>query len=312
MLVNNVYELIGDTPLLELRTLPVPKGVKIYGKLEMMNPGGSVKDRLGLHLIEQALERGQLERGGTVVEPTAGNTGIGLALACQRYGVNLITVTPEKFSQEKQALMSLLGATVINTETELGMKGAIERAKALAVEHNAYLPEQFSNPDNPDTYVDSLARELLQDIPNIDVFIAGAGSGGTFTGVAAVLKNHGTRNVVVEPEGSILNGGQPGPHKTEGIGVEKWPPFLDRELVDGIYTISDDDAFYYVAHLAKQEGLLVGSSSGAAIAACVQEANRMTEGVIVTILPDSVERYLSQGIVKEAEHAYKNSAYSRR
>lgn len=312
MLVNSVYELIGNTPIIELKTLPIPEGVKVYGKLEMMNPGGSVKDRLGLHLIEQALKRGDLEIGGTVVEPTAGNTGIGLALACQRYGVNLITVTPEKFSREKQALMSLLGATVVNTPTELGMKGAIERAKQLQEEHHAYLPEQFSNPDNPDTYVDSLARELLQDVPTIDVFIAGAGSGGTFTGVASVLKSKGAKNIVVEPEGSILNGGEPGPHKTEGIGVESWPKFLDRDLVDSIYTISDDEAFYYVAHLAKQEGLLVGSSSGAAIAACVKEANLMTEGTIVTILPDSVERYLSQGIVKEAEHAYKNSIDSRR
>lgn len=312
MIVQSVYELIGETPLIELRTLPVPPGVKIYGKLEMMNPGGSVKDRLGVQLIERALERGQIEPGGTVVEPTAGNTGIGLALACQRYGIRLITVTPEKFSQEKQALMALLGATVVNTPTELGMKGAIARSKELAEEHAAYVPEQFSNPDNPDAYVDTLAEELRADLPNIDVFIAGAGSGGTFTGVAGKLRPHGTKTIVVEPEGSILNGGAPGPHKTEGIGVETWPPFLDRDLVDDIYTITDKEAFYYVAHLAKQEGLLVGSSSGAAIAACVKEASLMTEGVIVTILPDSVERYLSQGIVKEAEYAYKNSTHSRR
>lgn len=310
MIVQSVYELIGETPLLELRTLPVPAGVKVYGKLEMMNPGGSVKDRLGLQLIERALERGQLERGGTVVEPTAGNTGIGLALACQRHGIKLMTVTPEKFSQEKQALMTLFGATVVNTPTELGMKGAIARAKELAIEHDAYVPEQFSNPDNPDAYVDTLALELQADLPNIDVFIAGAGSGGTFTGVASKLRPNGTKAIVVEPEGSILNGGAPGPHKTEGIGVEAWPAFLPHDLVDGIYTITDEEAFYYVAHLAKQEGLLVGSSSGAAIAACVQEAAKMTEGVIVTILPDSVERYLSQGIVKEAEYAYKNSTHS--
>lgn len=312
MIVQNVYELIGETPLLELQTLPVPAGVKVYGKLEMMNPGGSVKDRLGLRLIERALERGQIKQGGTVVEPTAGNTGIGLALACQRHGIHLITVTPEKFSQEKQALMALLGATVVNTPTELGMKGAIVRAKELAIEHDAYVPEQFSNPDNPDAYVDTLALELQADLPHIDVFVAGAGSGGTFTGVASKLRPNGTKTIVVEPVGSILNGGEPGPHKTEGIGVESWPAFLPRDLVDGIYTITDEDAFYYVAHLAKREGLLVGSSSGAAIAACVQEANQMTEGIIVTILPDSVERYLSQGIDKEAEHAYKNSTHSRR
>ena len=311
MIVRDVYALIGDTPLIELRTLPVPSGVTVYGKMEMMNPGGSVKDRLGLKLIEQAIHRGQLERGGTVIEPTAGNTGIGLALACQRYGVRLITVTPEKFSQEKQALMSLLGATVVNTPTELGMKGAIAHAKELAKREGAYVPEQFSNPDNPATYVDALAKELLDDLPHIDVFVAGAGSGGTFAGVAQTLKPLGTKTVIVEPVGSILNGGEPGPHKTEGIGVEKWPPFLERSYVDAIHTITDEEAFYYVAHLAKQEGLLVGSSSGAAIAACVKEANRLTEGTIVTILPDSVERYLSQGIVKEAEHAYKDSTHSR-
>lgn len=312
MIVRDVYALIGDTPLIELRTLPIPSGVKVYGKMEMMNPGGSVKDRLGLKLIERAIEREQLRCGGTVVEPTAGNTGIGLALACQRYGIRLITVTPEKFSQEKQALMKLLGATVVNTPTELGMKGAIARAKELAKEHRAYVPEQFSNPDNPDTYVDVLARELLADLPNIDVFVAGAGSGGTFAGVAKVLKPQGTKTVIVEPVGSVLNGGTPGPHKTEGIGVETWPPFLNQEDVDSIHTITDDEAFYYVAHLAKQEGLLIGSSSGAAIAACVKEANQRSEGTIVTILPDSAERYLSQGIVKEAEHAYKDSTYSRR
>lgn len=312
MIVRDVYELVGRTPLIELTTLPVPEGVKVFGKMEMRNPGGSVKDRLGLQLIERAIERGQLTQGGTVVEPTAGNTGIGLALACQKFGITLMTVTPEKFSQEKQALMRLLGATVVNTPTSLGMKGAIERAKELAVEHDAYLPEQFSNPDNPDTYVETLALELLHDLPQIDVFIAGAGSGGTFTGVAKTLRPNGTKTIVVEPEGSILNGGAPGPHKTEGIGVESWPVFLDEAYVDGIYTITDEDAFYYVAHMAKREGLLIGSSSGAAIAACVQEANQMTEGVIVTILPDSVERYLSQGIVEEAEHAYKNSAHSRR
>ncbi|WP_214824510.1 PLP-dependent cysteine synthase family protein [Exiguobacterium algae] len=311
MIVRDVYALIGDTPLIELRTLPVPNGVKVYGKMEMMNPGGSVKDRLGLKLIEQAIERGQLERGGTVIEPTAGNTGIGLALACQRYGVRLITVTPEKFSQEKQALMSLLGATVVNTPTELGMKGAIAHAKELAKHEGAYVPEQFSNPDNPATYVDTLAQELLDDLSQIDLFVAGAGSGGTFAGVAQTLKPLGTKTVIVEPVGSILNGGEPGPHKTEGIGVEKWPPFLERSYVDAIHTITDDEAFYYVAHLAKQEGLLIGSSSGAAIAACVKEANQMTEGTIVTILPDSAERYLSQGIVKEAEHAYKDSTHSR-
>lgn len=311
MIVRDVYELIGDTPLIELKTLPVPDGVTVYGKLEMMNPGGSVKDRLGLALIERALARGDVERGGTVIEPTAGNTGIGLALACQRYGIRLITVTPEKFSQEKQALMRLLGATVVNTPTELGMRGAIDRATELAAAEQAYVPEQFSNPDNPDTYVDSLAQELLRDVPNIDVFVAGAGSGGTFTGVAKSLKPNGTKTVIVEPVGSVLNGGVSGPHKTEGIGVEKWPPFLDRALVDAIHTIEDEEAFYYVAHLAKREGLLVGSSSGAAIAAAVKEAQLLQHGTIVTILPDSAERYLSQGIVEEADDAYKNSTHSR-
>ncbi|WP_214795719.1 MULTISPECIES: cysteine synthase family protein [unclassified Exiguobacterium] len=312
MIVRDVYELIGDTPLIELRSLPVPSTVKVYGKMEMMNPGGSVKDRLGMNLIERAMKRGDVAPGGTVIEPTAGNTGIGLALACQRYDIRLITVTPEKFSKEKQALMRLLGATVVNTPTELGMKGAISHALELAEEYDAYVPEQFSNPDNPDAYVDILSQELLKDVPQIDVFVAGAGSGGTFTGVAKSLKPQGTKTVVVEPVGSILNGGEPGPHKTEGIGVEKWPPFLERSYVDAIHTITDEEAFYYVAHLAKQEGLLIGSSSGAAIAACVKEANQMSEGTIVTILPDSAERYLSQGIVKEAEYAYKDSTHSRR
>lgn len=205
MIVRDIYELIGDTPLIELRSLPVPSSVKVYGKMEMMNPGGSVKDRLGMNLIERAIKRGDVAPGGTVIEPTAGNTGIGLALACQRYDIRLITVTPEKFSQEKQALMRLLGATVVNTPTELGMKGAISHALELAEEYDAYVPEQFSNPDNPDAYVEILSQELLKDVPQIDVFVAGAGSGGTFTGIAKTLKPLGTKTVVVEPVLSLIH-----------------------------------------------------------------------------------------------------------
>lgn len=302
--VKSVHELIGSTPLLEITTFPLPKGTRLFAKLEFCNPGGSVKDRLGMELLESALNEGKLEKGGTVIEPTAGNTGIGLALAAIKYGVNVIFVVPEKFSIEKQTLMKALGAKIVNTPTEDGITGAIKKANELSKEiANSFVPSQFSNEANPRTYYKTLGPELVDQLDGkIDVFVAGAGSGGTFTGTAQYLKDklQNVKTVIVEPEGSILNGGKPGSHDTEGIGMEFIPAFVDTNLFDAIHTVLDSDAFRLVKELATKEGLLVGSSSGAALYASLLEAKNAKPGsTIVTIFPDSSERYLSKNIYSE-------------
>lgn len=303
---QHLTQLIGNTPMYEITAFDLPEGVRLFAKLEFLNIGGSIKDRLGFYLIQQAMERGELREGDTIIEPTAGNTGIGLALAAIHFKLHAVFVTPEKFSVEKQTLMRALGAEVINTPTELGMARAIEKAKKLADEiPNAYVPNQFQNADNPDTYYYSLGPEIMADLDGkVDIFVAGAGSGGTFTGTARYLKerNPSIKTVIVEPEGSILNGGEAGPHKTEGIGLEFIPEFMDDRLFDKIYTISDERAFAKLAEIAKLEGLLIGSSSGAALEAALQEAENASPGTnIVTIFPDSSERYLSTGIYEGAK-----------
>ncbi|WP_017471182.1 PLP-dependent cysteine synthase family protein [Amphibacillus jilinensis] len=300
-LVNHIHETIGNTPLIELKSFRQPNGTKIYAKLEYFNPGGSVKDRLGQAIVEDALLTGKLKKGGTIIEPTAGNTGIGLALAAQKYQLQVIFCVPEKFSIEKQELMKALGAEIVHTDSSLGMQGAVEKAKALQQQSpDSYLPQQFENPINPYAYYQSLAPELWGDLNGvIDIFIAGAGTGGTFAGTAKYFKEKKDqiKTVIVEPEGSIIGGGKPGPHKTEGIGMEVIPPYMNENHFDDIYTVSDQDAFNYVTVLGKREGLLVGSSSGAAMYAAVQEAKKAGANTnIVTVFPDSSERYLSKKI----------------
>jgi O-acetylserine dependent cystathionine beta-synthase len=298
---RTIQELIGETPILQLTRFDLPPGVELYAKLEYFNPGGSVKDRLGLALIRAAEAAGHLKPGGTIIEPTAGNTGIGLALAAIGTGYRVIFCVPAKFSQEKQELMRALGAEVVNTPTELGMQGAIRRALELAAEiHGAYCAQQFANPANPAAHYATTGPEIWKQLEGrVDIFVAGAGSGGTFTGAARYLKEQDPRlrAVIVEPEGSVLKGGTPGPHRTEGIGVEYIYPTIDLRLVDQIYTVLDDDAFAMVKELARREGALVGSSSGAACWAALQEAQNAPPGTrIVTIFPDSSERYLSKQI----------------
>jgi cystathionine beta-synthase (O-acetyl-L-serine) len=298
---KNVHELIGHTPVVEITQFPLPEGVRVFAKLEYFNPGGSIKDRLGQELLRDALETGKLKEGGTIIEPTAGNTGIGLALAAIGKNINVIFCVPEKFSIEKQQIMRALGATIVHTPTSEGMQGAIRKAQELAREiPNSYCPQQFANPANPRTYYKTLGPELWEDLDGqIDIFVAGAGSGGTFMGTATFLKekNPNIKTVIVEPEGSILNGGEPGPHKTEGIGMEFLPDYMDPSYFDAIHTISDEDAFKRVKELAKKEGLLVGSSSGAAFHAALLEAKKAQPGTnIVVIFPDSSERYLSKKI----------------
>ncbi|KMZ44506.1 MULTISPECIES: cysteine synthase A [Bacillales] len=298
---RNVKELIGNTPIVEITQFELSEGVRLFAKLEYFNPGGSVKDRLGIELIRAAEENGQLAPGGTIIEPTAGNTGIGVALAAVGTGYKVIFCVPAKFSEEKQELMRALGAEVVNTPTELGIKGAIAKAKELAESiPGAFVPQQFANPANPDAHYKTTGPEIWSQMDGqVNVFVAGAGSGGTFMGAARYLKeqNPNVKTVIVEPEGSILNGGESGPHKTEGIGMEFLPPFMDTSYFNAIHTILDVEAFDLVKQLAAKEGLLVGSSSGAAMAAALREAREAAPGTnIVTLFADGSERYLSKKI----------------
>lgn len=301
MLVKNVYELVGHTPLLEL-PITVPNGSKIYAKLEMKNPGGSIKDRLGMSLIEDGIAKGKIGKQTTIIEPTAGNTGIGLALAAQHYHLPIILVVPAKFSTEKQTLMRALGAKIVNTPSEDGMMGALAKSKELAKQvGDAYVPNQFNNPANPQTYARTLAPEILADLAGqpIDAFVAGAGTGGTFAGTAKALQAAypDLWTVAVQPAGSILDHQPAHPHRTEGIGVEMVPPFFKEVRVDEVQTISDDDAFAQVRQAAAKMGLFIGSSSGAALAASLNiVAKRPAHSTIVTIFPDASDRYLSEGI----------------
>lgn len=286
---------------MELTHVPLPQGVRLFAKLEFFNPGGSVKDRLGQELIRAAFEEGKINKGGTVIEPTAGNTGIGLALAAIGKHINVIFCVPEQFSLEKQELMKALGAKIVHTPTEDGMRGAINKANQLLAEMpDAYSPQQFANVSNPDAYYKTLGPEIYNEMDgNVDIFVAGAGTGGTFMGVANYLKEQDSsiKTTIVEPEGSVLNGGQPGSHKTEGIGMEFLPPYMNSDYFDAIHTISDNDAFEQVRSLAASEGLLVGSSSGSAMQAALLEAEHAAPGTnVVTIFPDSSERYLSKKI----------------
>ncbi|MFC3883012.1 PLP-dependent cysteine synthase family protein [Bacillus songklensis] len=299
--VKSIHELIGETPVVELTKFVLPRGVRLFAKLEYLNPGGSVKDRLGQELINNALQTGELVKGGTIIEPTAGNTGIGLALSALQHDIKVIFCVPEKFSMEKQEIMKALGAQIVHTPTSEGIKGAIAKAQQLAQEiPNAYVPQQFANPANPMTYYKTLGPELYEQLEGqIDIFVAGAGSGGTFMGTAKFLKEKlpSIKTVIVEPEGSVLNGGEPGPHKTEGIGMEFLPGYMDSTYFNEIHTISDMDAFKRVKELARREGILAGSSSGAALHAALLEAENAKEGTnIVTIFPDGSERYLSKKI----------------
>ncbi|HJA27931.1 MAG TPA: cysteine synthase family protein [Candidatus Limosilactobacillus intestinigallinarum] len=301
MLVNDTYQLIGHTPLLKVG-IAAPNDVNIYAKLEMFNPGGSIKDRLGMALIQRGIAQGQVTAHTTIIEPTAGNTGIGLAIAALKHQLAVKLIVPEKFSFEKQTLMRALGATVINTPSDQGITGAIAYAKQLAAKTpDSYLPLQFENPANPDVYQRTLGPEILSDLAGrpLAALVAGAGSGGTFAGTAKALQAAypDLANYVVEPAGSILNGGPQHPHRTEGIGVEFVPPFFKDVTITGVQTIEDDAAFHYVRWAARHLALFIGSSSGAALAASLRVAADLPRGAnLVTIFPDSSERYLSEHI----------------
>jgi len=282
--------------------LPVAQGAEVYAKLEYLNPGGSVKDRAAIRIIKQAEQDGRLKPGGTIVEATAGNTGIGLALIGVNRGYRVRLFVPEKFSEEKVIIMRALGAEVTRTPDGEGMQGAIKRAKELAAsDAKAFLAAQFDNPANADYHYATTAREIFDQMEGrIDAITIGSGTAGTFTGVARFLKrhvDHEVHTVVVETDGSVLGGGPPGPHKIEGIGNTFIPGNFDPSVCDEIFKVTDVQAFGMVKELAAKEGVLAGSSGGANVYAALQIAKRVGPGKrVVTIIPDSAERYLSKKI----------------
>ena len=298
---EEITELVGETPLLHLRKIVPPEAADLFAKLEYLNPGGSVKDRAAIGIISRAEQQGLLRQGSTIIEATAGNTGIGLALIGISRGYRVVLFVPQKFSEEKVILMRALGAEVIRTPDAEGMEGAIRRARELAAKiPNSFVAGQFENLANPDYHYQTTAREIFEQMEGrIDAIVIGAGTGGTFTGVARFLKERtpGVLAVAVEPQGSILGGGPKGEHKVEGIGASFIPKTFDGELADEIVMVQDSEAFAMVGELARKEGVLSGSSGGANVYAAIQIANRLGAGKrVVTVIPDSAERYLSKGI----------------
>jgi len=300
MLYEDMQQLIGNTPLVRLRHSGFPEGIRVYAKLELYNPGGSVKDRIGKYMIEDAEKRGLLVPGGTIVEGTAGNTGLGIAFAALNRGYRLIMVVPKKFSEEKQALLRALGAEVINTSREEGMLGAEKKAEEIRRSiPNAISLEQFRNPANPLAHYETTGPEIWADLgAEIDYFVAGAGSGGTFTGIVRYLKEQkpDIKAVLADPVGSTMGGGEHGDYNIEGIGNDFIADTMDMSLVDEVIKINDDEAFDEARLLARKEGIIAGSSSGANIAAIRKLARRIESGTIVTVLPDRGERYLSKNL----------------
>jgi cysteine synthase len=297
---SNIADLVGDTPIVQLTRMTEGLDIELFAKLEMFNPGGSVKDRIGVAMIDAAEREGRIEPGRTtIVEATSGNTGIALAFVCAAKGYDLILTLPEGMSRERESLLRLYGATVQVTESLGGMNEAVDAARALATRSDVFLPDQFSNPANPAIHRRTTGPELWDVLDGrIDVFVAGVGTGGTITGVGEFLKerNPDCRVVAVEPKSSpVLSGGRPGPHKIQGIGAGFVPAVLNRELLDEVIAVEDEDAIETARRLAHREGVLAGMSCGAAVWAALQIAARPeSRGArIATILPDSGERYVS-------------------
>lgn len=295
---RSILDLIGSTPVVKLRNLPGKNDAEVWGKLESFNPGGSVKDRICLSMIEAAEREQKLKPGATIVEPTSGNTGIGLALVAAVKGYRLILTMPDTMSEERRSLLSAYGARLILTPDTKGMGGAIRKAEELLLEHPDYfMPQQFNNPANPEIHRRTTAVELLKQFKSIDAFVAGVGTGGTITGVGEVLKENmkGVRVYAVEPAASpVISGGEPGYHKIQGIGAGFIPAVLNTQIYDQVITVGDEDAALYTRRLALEEGILVGISSGAACCAALKVARELGKGrVVVTIFADKGEHYLS-------------------
>ena len=297
---KSVEELIGNTPLLELTKIEKETGATLLAKVEALNPGGSAKDRIAKRMVEDAEKAGILKEGATIIEPTSGNTGIGLALMAAARGYRAIIVMPDSMSMERRLLMTAFGAELVLTEGAKGMSGAIAKAKELAEEiPNSFIPSQFTNPANPEVHEKTTGVEIWDDTDGtVDIFVAGVGTGGTITGVGKYLKskNPNVKVVAVEPKGSpVLSEGVSGPHKIQGIGAGFVPETLDTKVYDEVIAIENEDAFEIGREIARTEGVLVGISSGAAVWAAIQLAKRPENKgkTIVALLPDTGERYLS-------------------
>ena len=295
----DTQELIGNTPLVRLNHVGTKPGVEIYAKLELWNPSGSVKDRTGRFMIEDAERRGLLRAGSTIVEATAGNTGLGIAFAALNRGYRLVFVVPTKFSAEKQTLLRALGAEIVSTPREEGMLGAERVAEKLLSEIPGSISlRQFRNPANPLAHYETTGAEIARDLPDVDYAVIGAGSGGTYTGILRRLKEFRPeiRGVLADPVGSTMGGGEHADYDIEGIGNDFVPDTMDISLVDEVVKVSDDEAFAAVRDLARKEGIFAGSSSGGALAASLKLASRLERGKIVTVFPDRGDRYFSKGL----------------
>ncbi len=300
MIYNGAIELIGRTPILKVTNMIDENSADVYVKLEKFNPGGSVKDRAALGMIEKAEEAGLLKKGSVIVEPTSGNTGIALAMIGRVKGYKVIIVMPETMSKERRDLIKAYGAELVLTEGNRGMKGAIEKATEMVNEHGYFMPQQFENIANPEKHYETTAQEIYEDINDLNAFVAGVGTGGTITGIGKSLKEKisDIEIVAVEPSNSqVIAGKNPGPHKIQGIGAGFVPQNYKQEYVDKVVAVSDENAIKTAVDFAKNEGILVGISSGAAIYAAIEIAKKLGKGKkVLAIAPDGGEKYISMGI----------------
>lgn len=301
MIYDDMQQLIGNTPMVKLNHVIPEGGAQIYAKLELYNPSGSVKDRTGIYMVRDAQEKGLLHKGSTIIEATAGNTGLGIAMAALNQGYRIIFVVPEKFSMEKQILMKALGAEIVHTPREEGMLGAGRKAEELKKQiPGAISLGQFDNMANPQAHYETTGKEIYDDLQDIDYFVAGAGSGGTYSGIAKYLKekNPSIRGILTDPVGSTMGGGEHADYDIEGIGNDFIAATMDMSLVDDVIKVTDQEAYEGARMLAAKEGIIAGSSSGAALAASIRLAKKIGKGKIVTLFPDRGDRYFSKKLLE--------------
>lgn len=301
MIYDNALQLIGNTPVIKFKSSDKENSQEVYVKLEKFNPGGSIKDRAALGMIEDAEKEGLIKKGDTIVEPTSGNTGIGLAMVGVLKGYKVIIVMPDSMSIERRNMIKAYGAELVLTEGNKGMSGAIEKAEEIAKGKEGYfIPEQFSNPSNSKKHYETTAIEIISDIEDLDVFIASVGTGGTISGIGKKLKeiNKDIKIIAIEPSSSsVISGGKPGAHKIQGIGAGFIPKVYEEKFVDEVITVSDEEAYKYAREFSRKEGILVGISTGANIAGAIKVAQKIGKGKkIVTVSPDGGEKYISTGL----------------